>query len=99
MDRTERFRGRLMAGDQVLMEGVQGQLKSHVRSGGTGEWTGFFEIGPETRELVASRIVEGNRYRLVLIDGRSGHVHIHIKHDGMLERTLAEFHGTGSVRR
>jgi hypothetical protein len=96
MDRTERFRGRLMAGDQVLIEPVLGQLKTRFRNGGaTGEWSGFIELDPVNLE----QIVEGNRYRLVLIDGRSGHVHLHIKADDLLERTLAEFHGTGSFRR
>lgn len=85
-----------MAGDLVLIEPVLGQLKTRARNGGaTGEWTGFIELEPEGRE----QLVEGNRYRLVLIDGRSGHVHIHIKEDDLLERTLAEFHGTGSFRR
>jgi hypothetical protein len=95
MDRTERFRGRLMAGDLVVIDPVQGQLKSHPRGAGVvGEWTGFFEYPAEMRE----KLREGNRYRLVLIDGRSGHVHAHLKEHDPLDRTLAEFHGTGSYR-
>lgn len=97
MDRTERFRGRLMAGDLTVIDSVTGLLKSHPRNGGSvGEWTGYFEYPPEKKES----LIEGNRYRLVLIDGRSGHVHIHFPgHEDPLERTLAEFHGTGTFRR
>lgn len=84
-----------MAGDLVVMDLVQGQLKSHPRGAGiVGEWTGFFEYPEELRE----KLREGNRYRLILIDGRSGHVHVHLKQNDSLERTLAEFHGTGSFR-
>jgi hypothetical protein len=96
MDKTERFRGRLMSGDQVLLEPVLGQLKSHARvGGGVGEWTGYFEFPPSLKET----FVAGNRYRLVLIDGRSGHIHVHIPDHDPLDRTIAEFHGTGSIRR
>lgn len=96
MERTERFRGRLMAGDLTLIEPVMGLLKSHPRNGGAvGEWTGYFEFPPDRRES----LVEGNRYRLVLIDGRTGHVNIQIPEHDPLDRTLAIFHGTGSFRR
>ena len=98
MVRTERFRGRLMAGDVVIHEKLEGQLKSLPRgTSAQGEWTGHFEMPVDLRE----RVIEGNRYRIVLIDGRSGHVSIHVRDNETdpLEPTLAQFHGTGSVRR
>ena len=85
-----------MAGDEMILDQVEGHLKSLPRGGGSqGEWTGHFEFPDSIRE----RFIEGNRYRIVLIDGRSGHVHIHVRDNDPLERTLAEFHGTGSLRR
>ncbi|HWE36431.1 MAG TPA: hypothetical protein VG406_07690 [Isosphaeraceae bacterium] len=94
--RSERFRGKLMAGDQVIFEPVEGQLKSSARPGsGNGDWTGYFEFAPERRESLAN----GNRYRLVLIDGRSANIYIHIPEDDPLGRTLANFHGQGTFRR
>jgi hypothetical protein len=96
MDKTERFRGRLMAGDRVVLPTVEGLLKTHPRNaGGIGEWTGYFHV-PDAMD---EPLVDGNRYRLVLIDGRSGHVALHVSHDKEIERPLAKFHGTGSFRR
>src|SRR4051794_16870040 len=67
MDRTEHFRGKLWAGDHVLMEHVEGHLKTKVKPNSVnGEWSGHFNFPPEIRE----HFVDGARYRLTLIDGR-----------------------------
>lgn len=95
MDRSERFRGRLMAGDKVVLEEIEGLLKSHKRPGGAvGEWTGHFELPGDGGDVV----VEGNRYRIVLIDGRSGTVSVRIRAEGEALRRVVQFHGTGMVR-
>jgi hypothetical protein len=96
MDRTEHFRGRLWAGDQVLMDHVEGHLKTKVRpNSANGEWTGHFSFPPEVRP----QFVEGLRYRLTLIDGRSGHIHLLVKEECEGEEPCASFHGTGTARR
>ncbi len=97
MDRTEHFRGRLFAGDHTLMEHVEGHLKTKPKpNSGNGEWTGHFEFPPELRPS----FVEGARYRLVLIDGRSGHIHLLIKEDDEEgEPAKASFHGIGTAHR
>ena len=96
MDRTERFRGRLMAGDQVLIESLEGFLKSSLRkTGSVGEWSGYFDCPTEHIEA----LISGNRYRLVLIDGRSGSVVIRHKEGEDPLRHEISFHGTGTVRR
>jgi hypothetical protein len=85
-----------MAGDKVLIDPVLGFLKSSQRTGGVVvEWTGHFECPAEHREAVVS----GNRYRLVLIDGRSGTVAVRHKESEPAERPVINFHGTGTVRR
>jgi hypothetical protein len=95
MERTERFRGRLMAGDKVLIPTVEGLLKSHARGGGAvGEWSGYFEYPAEMKDS----LVAGNRYRLVLIDGRSGTISLRHNELDPLERTMVNFSGTGSYR-
>ncbi len=96
MDRTEHFRGRLWVGDHVLLDHVEGFLKSKPKPNSpNGEWTGHFELPPESR----SQFEEGTRYRLCLIDGRSGHIHLMIKDEAPDEPAKANFHGLGSVRR
>ena len=96
MDRTEHFRGRLWAGDHVLMDHVEGHLKTKLKpNSGNGEWTGHFEYPPEVRPLFA----DGVRYRLILIDGRSGHIHLLLKEEGQEDAPCASFHGIGTARR
>ena len=96
MDRTEHFRGRLWAGDQVLMDHVEGHLKTKPKvNSPNGEWTGHFSFPPEVRPQFA----DGVRYRLTLIDGRSGHIHLLVKDESAGEEPCASFHGTGSARR
>lgn len=96
MDRTERFRGgRLLLGDLMVMEKVEGSLKTHLGAGSTSEWTGHFFVPPDMRE----KILEGHRYRLVLIDGRSGTIAVHMNAPDPVEQPLAKFHGKGAYRR
>lgn len=96
MDRTEHFRGRLWAGDQVLMDHVEGHLKSKVKpNSANGEWTGHFSFPVELRPQFG----EGVRFRLILIDGRSGQIHLSIKEECEGEALSAGFHGTGNVRK
>ena len=96
MDRTEHFRGKLLSGDRLLLDTIQGLLKTRARSGGgQAEWSGHFEFPPEKRDSLA----DGPLYRLVLIDGRAGTVHLHISDKDPLGRSLANFHGSGMARK
>jgi len=96
MDRMEHFRGRLLHGDELVMDHVEGHLRTKVKpNSGTGEWTGHFEFPAELR----SQFVEGARYRLALIDGRSGLIHILVKDECEGEAPCASFHGTGTARK
>ena len=85
-----------MAGDRIVIDPIHGFLKSSQRSGGVVvEWTGHFECPAEHREAVIS----GNRYRIVLIDGRSGTVAVRHKEAEPDEPPMINFHGTGTVKR
>ncbi len=96
MDRMEHFRGRLWAGDEVLMDHVEGHLKTKAKPNSpNGEWTGHFVFPAEIRP----RFEDGARYRLVLIDGRSGHIHLLIHEAQEEDGPQAQFHGTGTARR
>lgn len=96
MDRNERFRGRLLAGDQLVLESIEGSLRTHQRTqGAIGEWTGYFDVPSEQ----AGPIVDGNRYRIVLIDGRSGTVSVRISNGDDSGKAAVQFHGTGTFRK
>lgn len=96
MDRTEHFRGRLWAGDQVLLDHVEGHLRTKVRPNSVlGEWTGHFGFPEE----FVSQFEDGVRYRLCLIDGRSGQIHLLVKEIQPGEPGYANFHGQGTARR
>ena len=65
MDRTEQFRGRLIDGDRVLIEPLQGYLKTHNKTAGQAEWSGYFEFPPEVRDA----LTVGGLWHLVHVDG------------------------------
>ena len=94
--KTERFRGKVCDGNTIVFDPVEGLLKSQARPGGTtGDWSGHIELTSDQRE----KLVDGNRYRLVLIDGRSGFVSVRAVTQDPLGRSHVHFHGTGSVRK
>jgi hypothetical protein len=85
-----------MQGTDTLLDNLEGQLKSLARgTGPQGEWSGHFEYP----ERIKGNLIEGTRYRLVLIDGRSGHIHLHKVANDPMGRMLANFHGQGMIRR
>ena len=96
MDRIEHFWGRLLAGDQVLLERVEGQLKTHIEpKKPNSDWSGHIDLTAGQREKLTS----GQRYRLVLIDGRSGFVNVFLRDTDEEGRCVAMFRGLGSFRR
>jgi hypothetical protein len=96
MDRTEHFRGKLLSGDHLLFDSIHGLLKTRARpAGGQSEWSGHFEFPPEKRDS----LTDGTLYRLILIDGRAGTVHVHISDKDPLGRSLASFHGSGVAKK
>jgi hypothetical protein len=65
----EHFRGaKVVAGEQTVLEGVEGHLAMREKSGGRKEWFGYLEV-PNDRHIQA-----GARYRLELADGRQADV-------------------------
>lgn len=65
----EHFRdGKLLQGDQVVVEGVSGELACREKSGGRLQWHGFVEV-PNTIHIEL-----GAHLKLVLSDGRSAEI-------------------------
>jgi len=66
----EHFRNaKLMDGEQVVLDGLDGHLSSRVRSKTRTEWFGYFELN-ETQH-----IEPGSHYKLVLPDGRFAEIY------------------------
>ena len=69
MEHTEHFRGaKLMDGDRVVLESVDGHLSSRQRSKTRTEWFGYFELNDE------QHIPPGSHYQLFLQDGRNAEI-------------------------
>jgi hypothetical protein len=84
-----------LSGDLMIMEQVEGSLKTRLGSGPTTEWTGHFAVPPEKQE----KLHDGHRYRLILIDGRSGTISVHLSAADPSVQPVAKFHGKGAFRR
>jgi len=96
MDRIERIRGKLLAGNQIIVDPIEGQLRSRPRPNGPkGDWSGHLDLPPE----ICGNIDHGARYRLLLTDGRSGDIYVHVGEVDALGRCQADFHGNGLVRK
>ena len=51
MERMEHFRGKLLDGDQVLLDPVDGYLGCHDMKAGHKNWFGYFELTSEECEV------------------------------------------------
>jgi hypothetical protein len=84
-----------LSGDLMVMEQIEGSLKTRLGTGPTTEWAGHFIVPPEKKE----KLQDGHRYRLVLIDGRSGTISVRMSVPDSSDRPVANFHGKGAFRR
>ena len=95
MERMEHVRGQLLDGDQVVLEPIEGYLGCHAMSNGRKTWFGNFALPADKRPSV----VVGNRYKLVLGDGRSGDIYVDIHDDsGHPGDYTAEFQIIGGLK-
>ena len=96
MDRMEHFHGaKVLDGEKVVLDGVEGHLGCHVRAAGRKQWYGYFELD-DTQHLDA-----GARYRLDFGDGRHADINA-ADIDGQTKagpgRHVAQFYVVGEVR-
>jgi hypothetical protein len=94
MERMEHFRGKLLDGDQVFLDPVEGHLGSHTMTSGHKTWFGNFELPTEQRANVSPSI----RYKLVFSDGRSGELYIDIHDSNTPGKCTAEFQLIGGLK-
>jgi hypothetical protein len=98
----EHFRGgKLIQGDQILIEGVEGELACREKSGGRKQWHGFVEV-PNT-----VHIASGAHLKLVLGDGRTAEINaadiVGSEHPGRTTHAVefyvvGDFHAQGRPR-
>jgi hypothetical protein len=94
MERMEHFRGKLLDGEQVVIDLVDGYLGCHAMESGRKTWFGYFELSAEQRAQVNS----GVRYNLNVSDGRSCDLYFDIHPSNAPGKYTAEFQVTGQVK-
>jgi hypothetical protein len=67
---VEHFRhAKILAGDQLIGEEIEGNLAHRAKPNGRVEWFGYFEISDQ------ARLMTDAHYTLLLQDGRSAEIH------------------------
>lgn len=96
MEKMEHFReARLMDGDLVVMESIEGHLGHHVKSGGRKQYFGYFELHSH------QHIEAGAHYQLVLSDGRVAEINASDVRNSDVPGSdlhVAEFYVVGDIR-
>lgn len=91
MERMEPIRGKLLAGERMLLEDVEGCLGSRIQANGHRAWHGFFELATDRIKQIRS----GGPYRLVLEDGRAADLYLVIMPGAVPGLSLVEFSVSG----
>lgn len=96
MDRMEHFRNaRVVSGDSVVLDSVDGYLGFHVKAHGRKQWHGYFELTKD------QHLEAGARYNLLLADGRLADINAADVRDSDTpgkQVHIAEFYVVGDVR-
>jgi hypothetical protein len=96
MERMEHFRdARLLDGETVVLEHVEGYLGAHIKAHGRKQWHGYFELAND------QHVVSGAHYQLVLADGRLAEINAaDIRGSDVPGRHthVAEFYVVGDIR-
>jgi len=87
----EHFTGNILAGNQVLLEDVEGLLFINKSPAGWATWNGTFELP------VGKNIDFDGPDHLQLADGRSGKIFITRKQPNGSGITVVEFQGSGPL--
>ena len=96
MERMEHFReARLLDGDRVVMEHLDGHLGHHVKAAGRKQYFGYFELHHH------QHIEAGAHYQLELPDGRVAEINASDVRNSEQTGTdlhVAEFYVVGEIR-
>jgi len=90
----EHIRGRILDGENVVLETVDGYLASHDHKGRKTLY-GYFEMPSEQLKVLNHETC----YRLVLADGRKANIYTEIVPSNVAGRSVAEFHISGGLKK
>lgn len=94
MERMEHIRGKLLDGEEVVLEGVDGYLGYNDHRGRK-SFFGYFEAPSD----MLRRLRHETCYRLVLNDGRKADVYTEVVPSNHEGTSVAEFHVSGGFRK
>jgi len=94
MERMERIRGTLVAGDQIVLDEFDGHLAS-VENHGRTTYYGFFELPTER----LAKLDHQTCYQMRLRDGRNAHVYAQVVPSNVQGNSVAQFHVSGPLRK
>jgi len=95
MERMQHARGRLKAGETVLVDGLDCHIGTHAKAHGHKSYFGYFETNADEMERVQRAGV--GPFTLVLDDGRAGEIYVTIHPSQGAGRMAADFHVTGEL--
>lgn len=94
MERMEHIRGKILEGEQIVLDPVDGYLASHDYKGRKTLY-GYFEMPTEQLKILSHEIC----YRLVLSDGRKANIYTAIVPSREAGKSIAEFHVSGGLKK
>jgi len=94
MERMEHIRGKILEGEQTVLDAVDGYLASHEHKGRKTLY-GYFEMPTEQLKVLNHETC----YRLVLSDGRKANIYTEIVPSREAGKSIAEFHISGGLKK
>ena len=94
MERMEHIRGKILEGDQTVLDSVDGYLACHDHKGRKTLY-GYFEMPTEELKVLNRETC----YRLVLSDGRKANIYTEIVPSNIAGKSVAEFHISGLLKK
>jgi hypothetical protein len=94
MERMEHIRGKVLEGEQIVLDQIDGWLACHDHKGHKTLY-GYFEMPTEQLKVLNHETC----YRLVLSDGRKGNIYTEIVPSNVAGKSVAEFHISGGLKK
>jgi hypothetical protein len=94
MEKTEHIRGKILEGELVVLDQVDGQLACHEHKGRK-TYYGWFEMPTEQLKVLNHETC----YRLALNDGRKANIYTEIVPSNSAGKSIAEFHVSGGIKK
>jgi hypothetical protein len=94
MERMEHIRGKILNGEQTVIEQLDGYLAQHDHKGHKTLF-GYFERPTEDLKVLNHETC----YKLVLSDGRKANIYTEIVPSNVAGKSVAEFHISGPLKK